>query len=213
MRKNWREYISTVCRGEGRSLCSDNSDVSLKIPEGLNSVFSLRVHTDHARFRELVPHEECIIGPMVEVEKTDLKEDEVTEIGYTVKIPHCIGDKRYWSRIKVRCGDMTRPISFGEIPSQESATGYTYYTIDKHFITIRTRHFCLFICTICNQEVRLCQTNGVLFLVGSLTTLEEEIRSEVVIEPFLCSRLYDITDYEEVSLLEKCLPDIEVSYE
>ena len=161
MQRNWKRNIATVSQGEARILQDDDSDVSLEIPKRSNGVFVLRVHTDLTRFKELVPQEECIIGPMVEVENLKpCEERESEEIGFVVKIPHCIKKKKDWDRIKVRLGDVTQPGTLREIPSQERATNFAYYTIHKHFLAIHTRHFCLVMCTICKQEVRWCPANA-----------------------------------------------------
>ena len=199
MYKNKRKYNATVTRGEARILQGDGSDVSLAIPEGAPGVYKTRVHTDQSRFKGLIPDDECLVGPLVEVVQRDLKSIklQVEEMNspYILKIPHCVAQCENWRFIKVRKGSIYKQKPFTEISSQDTSDGGTFFTIDSHFITIFTYHFCLFTCTMCKQS---CPAAATVFLGGSITTEEEEKTTDVEIKPFLCSFLYQIKDFKKV---------------
>lgn len=110
MRKNRRKFIATVTHGAAKTLQGDGSDVLLDIPEDSKGLYMIRVHTDHSRFRDVIPDEECIVGPIVEAECCQLGDgrDEKTHRRKLkiLCIPHCVRDRSLWKYIRVRRGDI-----------------------------------------------------------------------------------------------------------
>ena len=97
MYQNLRRTIGTATQGEPCILQAPDSDLSLHIPEGSKGLFTMRVHTDHTRFPGVVPDEECIISPLVEVEHkrlTDEEKEEEEACPYLIKIPHKLKKNR-----------------------------------------------------------------------------------------------------------------------
>ena len=189
--KNWREFFVTVSQGQGHTIKAPNSGVSFQIPDGVHAVFSARVHTDHSRFMSVVPDNECIAGPMVEIHHHLLKESH-EEHRYIIKIPHCAPDKSYWHYIRVRSGDIYGDNVFSDIePFDRIKRQDRWYEIDQHYITIHTTHFTNFICNLCKNVC--CPNLATVFLFGSVTPSEE--KTIVKLQPFVCSFLYVIEDY------------------
>ena len=194
MYQNLRRTIATVSQGEARILQAPDSDVSLQIPEGSKGLFTMRVHTDHIKFRHLIPPGECIIAPPVEVEHTKLSK-EVCDIQpslYVIKIPHSLRNTTQYQTIKVRRGE-----GFHELPVRSEAGENNTYEINQQFITIYTTKFSPFICTSCQNT---CQATVMLFLLGYLEPRQEADDTLTQIKSFICSDLYRVKDFREVSL-------------
>ena len=200
MKQNLRRIIATVSQGEARILQAPDSDVSLHIPEGSLGLFTLRVHTDHTRFSGVIPDGECIISPLVEVEHKMLS-DEATEQGlplYFIRIPHQLTNTTGCKVVRIRKVDkIGNEISFEEL-QEWTGTGNenNMYEIDRKFITIFTTKFSTFICTSCQNS---CQATVMLFLLGYLEPRQEADDTLTQIKSFLCSDLYRINDFREVS--------------
>ena len=199
MTKKWRQLVATVSQGKSQTLKPPDSGVSLTIPEGIHAVLKGCVHTDHSRFVKAIPADECIISPMVEFHRHSLNdEDEERKLSYTIRIPHCIRQRSKWRHIKVRKGDIYKDEDFVEIKERSQAGKTdTSYEIDEHFIIIHTTHFTDFTCTMCNGT--FCSDLAMVFLFGSLCPLEDI--TVVKVQPFLCSFLYVIEDYQKVNII------------
>ena len=196
MFQNLRRIIATVSQGESRILQAPDSDVSLHIPEGSTGLFTMRVHTDHTRFPGVVPHQECIISPLVEVEHKKLSEgaeDKEPPLCF-LKIPHSHRNPK--PGVRVRKVD-TMKISFEELQvKSEKIDMNDTFEIDENFITIFTRKFSTFVCTSCNNT---CQATVMLFLLGYLEPRQEANDTLTQVKSFICSDLYRIKDFREVS--------------
>ena len=190
MKQNLRRIIATVSQGEARNLQAPDSDVSLHIPEGSLGLFTLRVHTDHTRFSGVIPVEECIISPLVEVEHKMLS-DEATEQGlplYFIRIPHKLKNTSGYQAVRVRkVNKIGNEISFQELQEWTGTANENHvHEIDKNFITIFTTNFSTFICTCCQNS---CQATVMLFLLGCLETRQEANDTLTKIKSFICSDL------------------------
>ena len=194
MVKNLRQYNATVCKGEARTLKAPQSDVSLSLPKGSKGLFISRAHTDHFRFKDFIPDEECIIGPPIELEQPEKQKDGVF---YIIKIPHCLPDKKSWKDIKVRYGNIHRRKQFQEVPRRGMmSNGDMYFEVKDGFILIYTQHFSHFTCTACN---RTCNS-AIAFLFGNLRVSEAENASKAQIKAYICSTLYSSQDFVSVNI-------------
>ena len=193
MYKNHGEYIATASHGEARILQGDGSDVSLTIPLGSQGVYMTRVPTDSSRFTGIIPKEECIIGPLVEVEHLTDQDMEIKSQMYQIKIPHCIPEKNLWKYFRVRHGNIYKSVPFQELPSKKMKSE-AYYVVDTHYITIYTPSFSQFICTICK---RICTSMITFFVTGNLE-LTARSMSLMKAKLYLCSKLYEIPHFQRV---------------
>ena len=197
MYKNLRRTFATVTQGEPRILQAPDSDVSLHIPEGSEGLFTMKVHTDHTRFPGVIPDKECIISPIVEIEhkKQEEKIKDKDSPFYTVKIPHSLRNIAQYKTVRVKRGEGYKKIIFHELPLRSEADRESY-EIDEKFIKIFTRKFSTFVCTSCGNS---CQATVMLFLLGYLEQRQETNDTLTQIKSFLCSDLYSIKDFREVS--------------
>ena len=101
MYKNCRKYNATVSLGYSKTLQGDGSDVSLTTHNGAHRVFMTRVHTDHSRLNEVIPDEDCLVGPLVEAEYIPLSLDTSDGV-HILRVPHYVQDEDLWKYDKVR---------------------------------------------------------------------------------------------------------------
>ena len=65
-----------------------HSDIILHVPDGVYGVILGNIHTDHWRFRHLVPERDCIIGPMCEFH---FKGSEIpSRARFRILVPHIV---------------------------------------------------------------------------------------------------------------------------
>ena len=199
MMKNHKQYIGTVCHGKARFLQAPDSEVSLDIPDGSTGVYVMGTHIDFSRFSNFVEDAECFVSPVVEIEHKNLDNDIADkELKlHTVTIPHCLRNRSQLGRIKVRRGKSSNGVSFKHIlHMDESHSIDQCYFVDSKNITILSREFSEFVCTSCNTT---CQGTIKLFLFGKLNTWEMKNLTTVQIKSFLCSPLFRIAEFRDVS--------------
>ena len=120
MSKNRRKYNVTVSHGQPRMLQGSCSDVSVTIPPGTQGVYMTRVHTDDVMFSSVIPKDECLVGPLVEVEHLGTIK-ETSKMVYTLQIPHCVQNQKLWKFIRVRRGNPNKGIEFTELQTEKAA--------------------------------------------------------------------------------------------
>ena len=197
MQLNLRRTIATVTQGKPKVLQAPDSDVSLHIPEGSKGLFTMRVHTDDTRFPGVIPDDECIVSPLVEVEHKTLSEEVKGKepLLYAIKMPHSLRYTTGCETVRVRRVEkFDSKVSIYEV--EESRKEGDSYKIDQKFITIYTRQFSIFVCTSCGNT---CQAAVMLFLFGKLEPRQEADDTLTKIKSFICSNLYCIKDFREVS--------------
>ena len=215
MQQNWRKYNATVTHGESKTLKGDGSDVSLTVPAGQKGVYMTKVHIDHFPFKGIIPDEECFIGPLVEV-KQHLFDEEENETGiHKLCIPHYFSDEKLWNEelwkfIRVRHGNRFRQQSHKEVPRGNDRQGNsTYFKVKSKLVVIYTTSFSIFTCSICKRE---CPASARIFLLGNLSLSQEGQKTIVKVKPYVCSSLYIIEDYRNVSTEELFVSSIANSH-
>ena len=189
------EYLVAMIKHK-TILQAKDSDVVVTVPERVRALLWQKVHTEFSQFRDIIPDDECMIGPVVELylqSKVHLRREK-----YIIKIPHYLETKEQLSSIKVRYGDANENIPFTElkgmcIPSDDSP----YYEVDNTHIIIYTYNFSQFICTACKKTTLSCH-NIMVFPYGSISQQEEDKTSRVKLKIYLCSPLYKIEDFKKV---------------
>ena len=189
-------YIATVTLGRERTLQHPESEVSLNIPQGSEGVFVMGVHTDHAKFKNFLKEEECFVSPVVEVKRKN-PTNESLPVNPTINIPHCLTDTNSLQYIRVKKGDSCLSRTFRELKkaSQLNIKG-AYYYVDKNFVRITTEEFSEFVCTSCRNT---CQAKIRVFLFAALRAWKRNKVTTLKVKSFLCSHLFRIADYRNVS--------------
>ena len=195
--KGRTKYYSTLTSLNGATLHTTNSDVSLKVAQGIRSVVTHAVYTDCSRFKKFIPDAECLVSPIVEYSVKELEVEEfVSECKCQIIIPHCLHKQEQLPSIRVRYGDLGKRDPFQLITS---ALGHSqndpYYEVDEKSIRIFTNNFSTFICTSCDK---VCDASIVSFMFGSLKSFPEDDESLVKVKTFLCSSLYNLHIFTQV---------------
>ena len=198
MHKNRRTYaIAVACGNEQLKLQAPWSDVSLEIPKEASGVFFSHVHTDHTLFKNVIPDDECFVGPPVEFEQLNNDNSDLSK-PFKIKIPHCIRHDDTWRNIKVRFGNIHKTEKFKEVVYKGMGSqDDIWYETNAEFTTIYTKHFSHFTCSVCNYN---CSAITRIYLYGKLSVSLSEPATRVKTKVFLSSELYIIKDYKEVSI-------------
>ena len=198
MYKNHRKFIATVSLGEARILQDPDSDVSLQIPQGSKGVFMTHVQMGPSKTLGCM-HEgkNQLISPTVEVHHQKLQKENNSKV-HTINIPHCIHNSNLWKYVQVFKMNPYKQEQVKKIPPQhERKDQDEYYTIDKDVIRINTRRFSEFTCILCCETT--CQASIMAFMFGKLEDILESKLTTVKMEAFMCSDLYGIRDFKNVS--------------
>ena len=181
-------------------LQAPDSAVSLEIPEGSRGVYVMGVDIDVSKFKSFVDDEECFVSPVVEI--VHMKEDDAAEPNtHKVRIPHCLRDASQLQLIRVRRRRSSSNAPFQHITSVTSTTRSHSiddgYSVDDNYITIFSHTFSEFVCTSCHNT---CKGTIKLFLFAKLKAWRDKMSTTVKIKSFLCSPLFLIDDFREVSI-------------
>ena len=197
LNKNRRRYVVAVACGKKKSkLRAPDSGVSLTIPRNASGVFFSHVHTDHTLFKNVIPDDECFAGPPVEIEQVNNKNSDGSK-PFKIKIPHCIRQGDLWKTINVRYGNIHKSAKFQTVPHKdEGRQDDIWYEVNPRFVTIYTKHFSHFTCSSCDYT---CGAAAMIFLYGKLSISPRPPVTRVKVKIFICSELYVIKDYKEVS--------------
>ena len=199
--KNCREYTATSLRHhdiekDGRILLQpDNSEVQLDLSVG-SGVLSMCVHLDALLFSQIIPENECLIAPIVEINAYC---DTDTPFKSRIRIPHCLRNKSEYGYVTVRHGDIYKDKPFMPVPHMSSLDFLDLlsvdecYEIDEQYIYIFATSYSQFTCTTCKRK---CDEDQIVFLSAGFTKVGNQRRLEI--KPFICSPLFDIWEYRKV---------------
>ena len=197
---NGKKCVGTVSHGEQRTLQAPESDISVYIPEGSDGLYLTKIHTDHSVMRDhsVVPDDECVISAVVEVQQIQQSNDREKNHNrnFFIKMPHCVPNEESLKFVKVRKGNMLRNMKFEEFPRMNATNVSDCFTVDSKFITIHTKTFSVFVCTICKN---VCQAITQVLLFGGFQPLPERQLSWVKLKSFFCCPLLSIKEFAEVS--------------
>ena len=202
MYRNNGKYAGTVSCGEARILQDEGSSVSLHIPKNSRGVYKTRVYrtrvyNDCSDFIHIIPKNECLIGPIVEVVQNN-SDVEDSKLVHILKIPHTVTNKSEWGKVWVRRFKNQDDSPSENLQRRENIGGNTpYYIIDEQFITIFTTEFSLFTCTACKHS---CYGTAIIIILGELISSQQTRKSSLKIKTFLCTDLYRIPDFKNVSI-------------
>ena len=194
MQKEGIEYLAAVTRS-GQEFQETNSEVCVTIPRQGRAILWQKIYTEFSQFKGIVPEEECMIGPVVELHTSNRSSQPSGKMHYKISVPHCLKKVEQLASIKVRTGDIYMNIPFTELRRKsEVHDGMRCFEVDERFITIYTPHFCQFVCSACGKT---CSSYIKAYPFGILTQEEDGV-SDVKVQVFLCCSLYDIEDFRMV---------------
>ena len=182
--------IVEIVHGSAVTIQALHSDVILHVPDGVYGIILGNVHTDHWRFRHLVPENDCIIGPMCEFH---VKGSKIPCARFRIQVPHIVSDiKRVRDYLKVRhMGSLDSSYITEENPAQKALhCPDTYYTVDNQYFNIFTPTFSKFL--IFAEGINCCSDRTRVFPFSRKTSNGLNVRL------YFCSPHYQEKDYHEV---------------
>ena len=196
---NHVRYCGTVRHGETRILQPVGSKVSLQIPAGSVGVYKMGVHLDHSKYDGIVSKEECVISPVIKVihqSSRDNKDDEDSG-SHVLNIPHCIRERSLLKLIRVKKGNTDYSVPFSEIPRRDDdQQDENSFSVDATHVRVRCKSFSEFICITCKTT---CQSTIRAFIFANLRVWPRRNVTTLQVKSFLCSYLFRIEDFREVS--------------
>ena len=190
---DYKDFDAALLSGEADILRKKNSEVRIDVPEGMEDILWRKINTNFSKIHKVIPSEERIIGPTVEVQ---LKKDQKIgdkETQFIIRIPHRLQGEEEMSAVKVRCVDLKKENGIRVLKNKKVAEGkIPYFEIDSRHVIIHTNHFSEYICSSCSEQ---CLTSIMVFPFGSLTKNEDITDVNVVV--YLCGSLYDIQDFKD----------------
>ena len=197
------QYVELVY-GKVCTVQAPNSDVKLHVPKGVHGAILLNIHTNHAKFINLVQENDCLVGPICEYHfQPSLYKSEPQVGKYKIQIPHIVKDIRTLRRhIRVSHGDIhsDSPLQV-ERKLMNYSQGDVYYDIDKNYVTIFTSHFTGYIVTA--EGIQCCAQSANTHFFGSNRKLPGT-KPLARLKVYFSSIHTDITDYKEVRYSDIC---------
>ena len=174
-----------------------HSDVILHVPDGVYGIILGNIHTDHWRFRHLVPENDCIISPICEFHFHGSNTQPKPK--FTLLIPHIVVNiERTSQYIKVKFqmkqGEVLQKAKHFTLGAPVTA-GEVFYKTHNGYIEILTDHFTKFFVTA--KEIECC-CHSALVLVFSKMNCESDPHIADVGVCF-ASLHYKTQDYLQVS--------------
>ena len=194
-----RFQIVRFVRGVPCTIQGPDSEVLLHVPEGINAAVLANIHTNHAKFLDHIPENDCVVSPICEYHLQPFIGSKLpTDIIYTLQVPHVVSDvpeARKSLKIQHISTERAALINKGDLRKKPER-----YEIDEKYVTIYTSHFCAYIVTA--KIVDHCSGNANILLFGDLSQDPETERSEATVKVYFSSIHSEISDYRSVS--RKC---------
>ena len=191
-KRNGRQYLATVARGEATNLQGDKSDVRLEIKDGCpKRAYLMEVRTDVSNFGSIISDDECFISPIVKI----LAPAETNTSSYILRIAHCLREDDDRNKVKVRMIHENRNPAVVEVPKGNA--GALFYDIGDRFIELHTTHFTTIICTICQTPYH-CRGRINSFWFANFDSDKQS--AHVEIRPYFGGVLHSTVDFRKVIL-------------
>ena len=115
VRKNNKEFLAARTFGKKVKIKDPFSDIFLEVATGVKSLVMQSVDMDFHLLRKVIPATECLAAPVVQFHIKDQVEQEVTDgCKYKITIPHYLRSHHGLSCVRVRYGNLRRPLMMME---------------------------------------------------------------------------------------------------
>ena len=192
-----RVQIVEIIHGSAVTIQALHSDVILHVPDGVFGVILGNIHTDHWRFRHLVPGNECIISPICEFHSHGSTIQPKPK--FRLLIPHILRNieknGRYIQvKFQMKQGEaLQKAKHFTSVAP--STPGDVVYKTNSGYIEILTDHFTKFIVTA--EEIECCCHSAVIFV---FSRMDQEVNPTIAdIRIRFANLLYEKQDYQQVN--------------
>ena len=197
-----RFQIVRFVRGVPCTIQGRNSEVLLHVPEGVHAVVLANIHTNHAKFLDHIPPNDCVVSPICEYHLQPFIGSKLPiDIIYTLQVPHVVSDiPEARNSLKIQHIYIERATT---VNGRDHNQDPVRYEIDEKYVTIYTTHFCAYIVTA--EVVEHCSGNANILLFGDLSQDPEAEGSEATVKVYFSSILSEISDYQSVSRIRMAL--------
>ena len=199
IRKNSKEYSVTRTFGKKVTLKDPSSDISIEVAQGVVAVVMQSINMDYLLLNKVTSADECLAAPVVQFHTVEEGKQEVKmEYKYKMVIPHYLSRNKNLSCLKVRYGNLRRPLQMKEVQKGNPQThSLPCYEISKHHFTIYANHFCDVVCT---SDQKICTSKILAIPFGWIGTFGTDTDSHMKVKTYLCSYLYNNNDLKLVRI-------------
>ena len=176
-----------------------HSDIILHVPDGVYGIILGNIHTDHWRFRHLVPEKDCIISPICEFffKASDKSKRNAT---FRLQVPHIVKSiEEVGQNIEVKFQRRknapllhARPFHDNRILSSDDVL----YKLHKSEVEIFSLHFSKIFITA--KGIKCCCHSAGLLVFSKLVKQPNPLAN---VRVYFTSLHYDIKDYVQVRML------------
>ena len=188
-----------IVHGSAVTIQALHSDVILHVPDGVYGIILGNIHTDHWRFRHLVPGKDCIIAPICEYVFKSSNESK-RNATFRLQVPHIV--KKFEEvrqnievKFQIRKNDPLRHAHpFRENRVQSPAD--VLYKLHKSDLEIFSCHFSKFFVTA--KGIKCCCHSAGLLVFSKMVKQPNPLAN---LRVYFASLHYDIKDYLQVRML------------
>ena len=194
-----RVQIVEILHGSAVTIQALHSDVILHVPDGVYGIILGNIHTDHWRFRHLIPEKDCIIAPICEYvfRSSNISKGNAT---FRLQVPHIVKNIEEVSRMievkfQQRKNDpLLHAQPFHENQIQSSAD--VLYKLHNRKLEILSFHFTRFFVTA--KRIKCCCHSAGLLVFSKMVKQPNPLAN---VRVYFTSLHYDIKDYFQVRIL------------
>ena len=199
MRKNCKEYLVTRTYGKTVTVKDPFSEISLEVAQGVRAVVMQSINMDFQLLQKVTAVDECLATPVVQFHTTEEEKQRVkVKYKYKMTIPHYLCKYHNLSSIKVKYGNLKRPLQMKEIQKGDPHyQSLPYYEVSKKHITIYAHHFCDVVCT---SVQKICTSKILAIPFGWIGRLDSDADTHMKVKTYMCNYLYNNSDLKMVRI-------------
>ena len=175
-----------------------HSDVILHVPDGVYGIILGNIHTDHWRFIDLVPENDCIISPICEyhLKRVDATREE-ENIRFRIQVPHTLNDyELVEGKIKVK--RVQKEVTSDAMRfTRHQSPEEVYYKYNRKYVELFTPKFSQYI--IYAEGIRHCCGSAAIVAFSKMTW--GDVGPLATVTAYLCNANYGYGDYRQVRVL------------
>ena len=193
-----RVQIVEIIHGSALTIQALYSDVILHVPDGVYGIILGNIHTDHGRFRHLVPENDCIISPICEFHFHGSTIQPKPK--FRLLVPHILRNIEKTARyiqVKFQLKQDGVLQQAKHSNSHPLASNDVIYELHSHYVEILTDHFTKFLVT--TEEIECCCHSALVLVFSRMNRESSPTIADIRIR--FASLLYEKQDYLHVNII------------
>ena len=185
-----KAQIVEIIHGSAVTIQALHSDVILHVPDGVYGIILGNIHTDHWRFRHLVPEKDCIISPICEFHFCGSTLESPPR--FKLLAPHIVRNIYVEVKFQLKQGAVLQIAKrfTTEVPATPSEV---FYNVHNGHVEILTDHFTKFLVTA--KEIECCCHSAAVLVFSKLNREIADVRIR------FASLHYEKQDYLQVNTI------------